>query len=128
MTATEIVVIVVCLALGYWIVAVFLPSLFETDAVLADDAESTPGCSGEAHVQPDTPLSDSAAWFEVLGIPESSLREDIVAAYKRKIRQYHPDLVARMGHELRELAEHKSRQINAAYDAALKLRSGRYRA
>ena len=128
MTATEALVIVVCLVLGYWIVAVFLPSLFETDAVLAEDAASTPGDSGGAHFQPDAALSESAEWFEVLDIPESSLREDIVVAYKRKIRQYHPDLVAQMGSELRELAEHKSRQINAAYDAALKLRSGTYEA
>ena len=128
MTATEILVIVVCLALGYWIVAVFLPSLFETDAVLAEDAASAPDDSGAAHVQTDAALCDSAEWFEVLEIPESSLREEIVAAYKRRIRQYHPDLVARMGPELRELAERRSRQINAAYDLALKLRSGTYEA
>jgi DnaJ like chaperone protein len=128
MSATELLVSVVCLALGYWVVAVFLPSLLETDAVLAEDAASTPGDSGEAHGQTDASLSDSAEWFEVLDIPESSLREDIVVAYKRRIRQYHPDLVARMGPELRELAERKSRQINAAYDAALKLRSGTYEA
>jgi len=128
MTLTEILVIVVCLVLGYWIVAVFLPSLLETDAVLAEHAESTPEHSGQAHVPTDPSPNDSAAWFEVLEIPESSLREDIVAAYKRKIRQYHPDLVAQMGHELRELAERKSRQINVAYDVALKLRSGTYEA
>ena len=128
MTATEILVIVVCLALGYWIVAVFLPSLFETDAVLAKHAASAPDDSRGAHVQTGTSLDDSAAWYEVLDIPESSPREDIVDAYKRRIRQYHPDLVAQMGHELRELAEHKSKQINAAYDVALKLRSGTYEA
>ena len=126
MTATEALVIVVCLVLGYWIVAVFLPSLFETDAVLAEDVASAPDESDEAHVQADAALA--AEWYEVLEIPESSLREEIVAAYKRRIRQYHPDLVARMGPELRELAERRSRQINAAYDLALKLRSGTYEA
>lgn len=128
MSTTEILVIVVCLALGYWIVAVFVPSLFETDAVLAEDAASAPDDSGDPQVQTITSPGDSAEWFEVLGIPESSPREDIVAAYKRRIRQYHPDLVANMGRELRELAEYKSRQINAAYDLALKLRSGKYEA
>jgi len=127
-TATEILVIVVCLALGYWVVAVFLPSLFETDAVLAEGVASTPDGSGAAHDQADAALGESAPWFEVLDIPESSLREDIIAAYRRRIRQYHPDLVANMGHELRELAERRSRQINAAYDLGLKLRSGMYEA
>lgn len=119
MTATELIVIVVCLGLGYWIVAVFLPSLFETDADLADVAAAPRASDAQSETPDDVPRP----WFEVLDVPERSLREEIVAAYKRKIRQYHPDLVARMGPELRELAERKSREINAAYDTAMKLRS-----
>lgn len=122
MTATEVMVIVVCLALGYWIVAVFVPSLMETDA----SAENAAGNAGVAHA--GAPHEAELEWFEVLGIPESSLREDIVIAYKRKIRQYHPDLVARMGPELKALAEHKSKEINAAYAIALDLRSATYHA
>jgi DnaJ like chaperone protein len=52
---------------------------------------------------------------------KNASQEQIVAAYKQKIRQYHPDKVAQMGAEIRELAEFKSKQINAAYDYAMKL-------
>lgn len=124
MTGTELLVIVVCLALGYWIIAVFVPSLMETDVSL-EDTEPRARQSDAGTSEPA--LHDGAReWFEVLGIPEASLREDIVIAYKRKIRQYHPDLVARMGPELRELAELKSKEINAAYEIALNLRSATY--
>ena len=43
---------------------------------------------------------------------------EIERAYKVKISQYHPDKVAQMGIEIRELAEAKSKEINAAYDYA----------
>jgi DnaJ-domain-containing protein 1 len=71
---------------------------------------------------PDRRNPNGLRWFDVLGVPESSTREQIVLAYKRKISEYHPDKVARMGPEIVALAEMKSKQINAAYEAALKMR------
>ena len=58
-------------------------------------------------------------WFLILEVPQSASRADIELAYKRKISQYHPDKVAQMGVEIRELAEAKSKEINAAYDHAV---------
>ena len=121
MTAAEMIAVVGCLFLGYWIVAVFVPSLFETDVSADDGAESAraePDDSSTAEVD-----REGDPWFEVLEIPEASTREEITAAYKRQIRQYHPDRVAQLGQELRDLAERKSKQINAAYAIALELRS-----
>lgn len=60
-------------------------------------------------------------WFRILEVSQGATKEQIVAAYKQKIRQYHPDKVAQMGAEIRELAEFRSKQINAAYDYAMKL-------
>lgn len=64
-----------------------------------------------------------ASWFRILEVSESASISEISAQYKRKIREYHPDKVASLGNDLRELAEFKSKEINAAYDFAKKLKS-----
>ena len=46
--------------------------------------------------------------------------EEVRRAYQQKMREYHPDRVANAGAELRELAERRSKEINAAYDAMKK--------
>lgn len=61
------------------------------------------------------------SWHLILDVPADADRTTVVAAYRRKIRQYHPDRVATLGDELRELAEFKSKQINAAYDYAMSI-------
>jgi DnaJ-domain-containing protein 1 len=57
-------------------------------------------------------------WFLILDIPESASISEISLQYKRKIREYHPDKVASLGKEIRDLAEFKSKQINSAYEFA----------
>ena len=59
-------------------------------------------------------------WWSVLGVSRSASEEDIKAAYRSLMHQYHPDKVAALGPELRELAERKSTEINAAYEEAKK--------
>lgn len=51
----------------------------------------------------------------ILGVPESAPPEAIKAAYKRLIKEYHPDRVASLGKDVQSLAQRKSRQINGAY-------------
>ncbi len=41
--------------------------------------------------------------------------EEIRAAYLMRISEYHPDKVAALGKEIREVAERKSKEINVAY-------------
>ncbi|MCW0200248.1 MAG: DnaJ domain-containing protein [Rhodanobacter thiooxydans] len=60
----------------------------------------------------------------MLGVAESASLGDIERAYRQQISQYHPDKVARLGEDLRQLAERRSREINAAYDIACRLRRG----
>ena len=61
---------------------------------------------------PPAPTDD----YRVLGIAEDASDEDIERAYRRLMAQYHPDRVAGAADEFRELAEQRSRTINAAYD------------
>jgi DnaJ like chaperone protein len=39
--------------------------------------------------------------------------------------EYHPDKVAHLGDEIREIAARKSKEINAAYEEAIRQHQGR---
>lgn len=118
MTITEVIVIVSGLALGYWLVGVFLPharSRPEDDADAAAERDAPPG-DGWGFGRD----RDHRAWHEVLEVDRDASHEEVAAAYKRRIAQYHPDKVATMAPEIRELAERRSAAINAAYDEAMR--------
>lgn len=136
MTTTEVLTIVGCLVLGYWIVAVLVPTLkggagedgktqaqggFDRAHKSTSEAESGSG-DGRRSAEPEVGEAAPQPWHEVLEIAESSSSAEISAAYKRKIRQYHPDKVAQMGQDIRDLAEFKAKQINVAYAYAMRLR------
>ncbi len=58
-------------------------------------------------------------WTRVLELSADASPEQIREAYRRLMSQYHPDKVATLGRELRELAESKSKEISVAYQEAL---------
>lgn len=55
--------------------------------------------------------------WEVLHISPGASADEIAAAYRKIAQLYHPDKVAGLGAELRELAEQKMKEINAAYES-----------
>ena len=63
--------------------------------------------------------------YRVLGVDPAASQAEIDSAYRRLISQYHPDKVAGAAPELREAAERKAREINAAYDRIQQLRKKR---
>lgn len=69
------------------------------------DAPEPPGREGE-----DDP-------HQILGIGTGADQRQIRQAYRRLAAQYHPDKVAHLGEDLRQLAEKKFKAIQAAYDA-----------
>ena len=52
---------------------------------------------------------------------EIATRAEISHAYKRRISEYHPDKVAHLGEEIRAVAERRSKEINVAYEEAMRL-------
>ena len=54
--------------------------------------------------------------FEILGIDSSASGEEIHAAYRARMREYHPDKVAHLGEELQNLAHRKAVEIQQAYE------------
>ena len=69
----------------------------------------------ETHRQPDLGKApDQSAW-DVLGVQRDSSLGEITTAYHRMAQLYHPDKVAGLGPEFRELAEKRMTKINLAY-------------
>jgi len=54
--------------------------------------------------------------YAVLGVDEDASDEALDRAYRKLMSQYHPDRVSGAADEFREMAEQRSRSINAAYD------------
>ena len=52
---------------------------------------------------------------EILEISPNANREEIISAYRQKVKLYHPDQVSRMAEEFKELAENRMKTINAAF-------------
>lgn len=97
MSASEIVIAVLGLVVGYWVVSkLIMPKAEPTVAA----AEALPRL---------------AAWHEVLGVAATATPDEIKDAYRALMSQYHPDKVASLGEELQVLAERKSKEISAAY-------------
>lgn len=60
--------------------------------------------------------------YHVLGASELDSAENIKRKYKQMIMQYHPDRVAHLGQELKDLAAKKTTEINGAFAAIRRLR------
>ncbi len=52
---------------------------------------------------------------DVLQVGPGASHQEITSAYRRLVQQYHPDKVANLAPEFREMAERRMKEINAAY-------------
>ncbi len=60
--------------------------------------------------------SDGGRDFEVLGVLPTASAEEVRAAYRELAKKYHPDRVAHLGDEFRDLAHGKFLEIQEAYE------------
>ena len=60
--------------------------------------------------------------YEVLGVSRNASDSEIKTAYRELVKKYHPDNYA--NNPLADLASEKMKEINEAYDAVTKARSG----
>jgi DnaJ like chaperone protein len=62
-------------------------------------------------------------WYEVLEINPDCSCKVIKIAYRKLMKEYHPDKVATLGKDLKALAESKTKEISEAYATAVKLKN-----
>lgn len=118
MSLTEILVIVGGAAIGYWVVTLMMEKQRPESA---SGSSSESGSRSQDRSEPP-PASGTQSWHDVLGVPPEASSVEIRAAYRSLMSQYHPDKVASLGPELRELAERKSRAITQAYREVMRAR------
>ena len=116
MSGIEIIVVVTGLLLGYWIVSPLVSKKTLNNDDKARSAHQSSNGTGH-QTRKSRPL-----WHEILELSVDAPLGEIRRSYKRLISQYHPDKVATLGAELRNLAERKSKEITGAYREALRLR------
>jgi DnaJ-domain-containing protein 1 len=116
-TGIELGAIVIGLAGGYGVVSALMGQRKRDAADIRSNEK--PGVWSQAH---QTAEMFPQEWNETLCISPQSSDEEIRRAYKSLIGQYHPDKVASLGPELRDLASLKAKQITAAYREAMRQR------
>lgn len=125
MSPNEVLVVVVFGLIGYWIVSALISP--NRNSAQGESHASEPGDRNSQGSKNNSSVHNSedmaTNWFNILDVPQTASSEMITSAYKRKISQYHPDKVASLGDELKDLAEAKSKQINTAYNYIKKIRN-----
>jgi DnaJ like chaperone protein len=121
MNMSEMFVSLFGLFLGYWVIS----KLFSTSTT--SESESVGSRQGERiDTSAETNKEPGDIWYVVLGVDQNAAPDQVQAAYKSLISQYHPDKVASLGVDLKILAERKSKEINVAYQTAQKLQRGQF--
>ena len=64
--------------------------------------------------------TDSA--YKILGVAPTATDDEVKRAYREMAKKNHPDLVSNLGDEVRQAAEKKFQEINAAYETIKKQR------
>lgn len=54
--------------------------------------------------------------YDTLKVSKNASQDEIKKAYKKMIKEYHPDKVEHLGEDLKELANNKIRDIQRAYE------------
>jgi DnaJ like chaperone protein len=110
MSLEEMGAIALCLFGGYWLVSFLF------------DRRKAPTHSSQRDAATEGADASAAHWAIVLGVDPLASMEEVRRVYRQRISEYHPDKVAGLGVELRELAEKKAKEINRAYDEVCRLR------
>jgi DnaJ-domain-containing protein 1 len=63
----------------------------------------------------------------VIGVPATAAFDEVHAAWRQKLAEYHPDRFTRAGEKIRKLASSETQRLNAAYQAIARARGSRSR-
>jgi len=118
MSTSEVIVFILCTVAGYALVS----WLLNRGARHGQEPRPEDRLPPTSAPPPPALRPGEARWHQVLGVSPNATRTEIASAYRSLISQYHPDKVARLGPEIRAVAERKSAELNRAYEQALSSR------
>src|SRR5215204_1017700 len=121
MDAHSLVIIALCALVGYGVVSFSIARFRQWSHEKAQQNGNQE--RGDANEPPTPKPSAPRRWNEVLQVNATAHSDEIKRAYRSLIIQYHPDRVAGLGPELRDVAEAKAKEINAAYVEGMRVRS-----
>ena len=61
-------------------------------------------------------ISKDDMYAKILGLKGKVKKTDINKAYRKKMKEFHPDRISNMAEELQELALKRTKEINKAYE------------
>jgi hypothetical protein len=67
-------------------------------------------------------VTERRRWWEILETSERATLEEVKAAYRAKVRKYHPDRVNDLATEFQEIADRRMKEINQAYERACRIK------
>jgi DnaJ-domain-containing protein 1 len=127
MSLAEIVVVLLGLGAGYYLVASYFAgkstSQNPDDAANRHQYSERDGDAADSKTRqksPEDTSQDAKQWFDVLLVAPTASADEIKQAYRRRMAEYHPDKVSQLGVDLRLLADAKTKEINIAYQEAIK--------
>lgn len=82
-------------------------------------ADAAPNIEQGSEPERATASPADEALFEVLGLSPTASPDEMRAAYRKKMKQWHPDVFAGRTEEARHIAEEKTKEIITAYEELL---------
>lgn len=112
MSRGDLVVVIACAVVGYWLVKVWMG--------LREPRNEPSSASRRETTHDDETPASASNWHQILAVSPDAHRDEIVAAWRRRVSEYHPDKVAGMAPEIRELAHRRTQRVNAAYEIGMR--------
>jgi len=111
----NITILAIAALVGFWVVGAILEHFQKKTPQTGSSSDS--GAGPEPRPEREASQVDSIEEAcRVLQLSRPFTTEELRAAYRQRMSQYHTDKVSSLGLELRELAESKSKDINRAFD------------
>jgi DnaJ like chaperone protein len=110
----KIAILAIAALVGFWVVGAILERFQKKPTETTPNSHPDAGPEQASEVKPQADPVEEAC--RVLQLNRPFTAEQLRAAYRQRMSQYHPDKVSNLGPELRELAESKSKEINRAFD------------
>lgn len=94
--------------------------LLNADSAIVHGAERSPGGAGKRKMAVSETYDDlfpEADCYSILGIEPGASTEEITSAYRKRVKEYHPDRVAHLGVKLQEVARREFDRVQKAYES-----------